>query len=504
MVAPATMAQAAVAYRLGGRDIPDALRHNVLLEWQMLRAIALPDGEWLYPQGLDWDLHDYEHLHYWTMLATLFHDPNAALLERRTIGYARRRQEINGDGSFVGPSGGLGFAREAVQAERVAFALLMHEQFGAAPASPSAADFAAWSQAEPAARVFEGAGFAVYRAKGGVFSFSWRNRLMGLVAPAPDAAFDSPTDAPYVTTPNAESLTGRFRLLGQSERDGGKWTVRAHAVSAIDDGLVAVVDAEVNNGKLRQQIAAVAVAPGVLAYLDRVTSHENVTVIEERGLPVAIENDDVSGNRRRIDTAGAAPLEVIAGKAGDHRLTGSWANVDGRLGVAVASVDEAAANSGVGPALCYRAAGKPNRSGAREDFLFGRLIDAVTTPGAARTFKAGEVVAERALLLLPNATPETTARVAASLRVTRPAGGGGTLLHFVDAEGKPHDLRLDGEGRAAWQGKLWTPAVEAASPKGAKGSALRCAWTGCAISEAGCGAGVGIEKRRSCAWTGTR
>ena len=42
-----------------------------------------PDGEWLYPQGLDWDLHDYEHTHYWAALATQYNHPVAALLEDR-------------------------------------------------------------------------------------------------------------------------------------------------------------------------------------------------------------------------------------------------------------------------------------------------------------------------------------------------------------------------------------------------------------------------------------
>ena len=440
MVAPATNAQAAVAYRLGGRAVPDALKHNVLAGWGMLKYITLWDGEWLYPQGLDWDLHDYEHLHYWTMLATLFRDPLAALLERRTAAYARRRQRINGDGRFVGPSGNMGFAREAIQAERVTFALLMHALFGPPPPAADADWAALLEDAIEPTRAFPWVGFAVHRAERGLFSFSWRHGLNGLVAPRSNRY---PGD-PYVTTPFAESLAGRFSLEGHEAKAArAALTLNRHAVETRPDGFIVAVDADVNGGLLRHEIAVATAAPGILLYLDRVTARADVTVLEERGLSVAVENDDVTGDRRRLFTA-CGERVMAGGEAGDYPLTGNWANVDGRLGLAVA---------GDAPAsLLYRAAGEPNRPGAREDLLIG-----AHRSGPA-SFAAGAVVAERAGVLLPDASPEETAGIAAGLRRTR-SEEGDTTLYLVGPDGREHALTLRADGTACWQGRALTPAA---------------------------------------------
>lgn len=433
MVGPATNAQAAVAYRFAGRKIPDALRHNVLAEWKMLQSIALADGEWLYPQGLDWDLHDYEHLHYWTMLATLYRDPVAALLERRMAGYARRRQQINGDGSFVGVSGSLGFAREAVQAERVAFALMMHEQFGAPPTATNT-DWRRLIAGLPPVRIFERAGFVVHRTARGLFSFSWKNRLMGLAAPDSE----NTPNAPYVTTPFTESLTGRFVVAEQNAGRAASFTVRRHAAQTDRNGFVIALDADTNDGLLRQEIAVATAAPGVLAYVDRVRARRAVTITEERGLSVGVENDEVSGNQRQVHTSGGR-TEMTAGVQRDHALPGRWANVDGRLGLVSAS----------DASLLYRAAGKPNRAGAREDLLIGSFR------ADPRSFSADAVVAERAGLLLPNASPEETAKIASGLRVER--GRGGTVLRFAAGDGRRHTLTLTADGTVLWNGRSVRP-----------------------------------------------
>lgn len=432
MVAPATMAQTAVVYRLAGRPVPDALLYNVAPEWRMLQSITQADGEWLYPQGLDWDLHDYEHLHYWTLLATLRHDPVAALMERRTLGYARRRQEGNGDGRFVGPTSSLGFAREAVQAERVAFALLMHEQFGPPPAA-SDADWRRMVRSLPPAQVFPYVGFAVYRGPRGLLSFSWKHHLMGVIGPESETHMDSP----YVTTPNLESVVGRFRLEGQSDREAAGFSVAAHRIDAATQGFAATIDATINGGRLHQQIAVAAIAPGILAYLDHVTANADIVVLEERGLTIGIENDTVSGGKRQIAGADGATRTVVGGgAAGDHPLPGNWANIDGRLGLI----------STPGSPLLYRAAGKPNRPGAREDLLIGAFR------GERRPVPAGAVVAERAGLILPGASPEETARLAQRFTVKRDAQSGATL-QFQGTDGRVHTLLLRPDGTGRWDGK---------------------------------------------------
>ncbi len=428
MVAPATNAQAAVAYKLGGQPIPDALTFNVLKQWAMLQYIALPDGEWLYPQGLDWDLHDYEHLHYWTMLATLFHDPTAALLEQRTVAAARRRQLSNGDGSFVGPSGSLGFAREAVQAERVAFALLMREQFGPPPPAPASAWDAMVRELDPA-HAFPDVGMVIHRTPRGLVSFSWKNRLMAQVVPQSATHLDQP----YVTTPAPETLVGCFSLQGQGDGAAHQFQVRQQAVQTGPDGFRVLVDADINAGLLRDQMAVVSVAPGVVAYVDTVTAQRPATVTEERGLLLGIENDDVSGNRRQLASA-SGQVTVTGGQGQDLPLTGRWVNVDGRLGL-VSAFDAP---------LLYRAAGKSNRAGAREDFLMGSYR------AGTRTFAAGDTVAVRAGLVLPDASAAETAQLAAQMTADNAAGA--VTLHFAAPDGKTHMVLLNADGTAAFDG----------------------------------------------------
>lgn len=429
MIGPATNAQAAVDYRLAGRPIPDAFSFNVLRQWGMLQYIALPDGEWLYPQGLDWDLHDYEHLHYWTMLATLFHDPAAAVLERRTVMFARRRQILNGDGSFVGPSGSLGFAREAVQAERVAFALLMHQQFGPPPVAADA-DFRRMTQKLAPARVFPYVGMVIHRAPHGLVSFSWKNRLMAQIVPQSTTHMDHP----YVTTPSAETLVGGFTLQGQNEGAAHEFHVARHTVRTTADGFSATVDATTNAGLLRQQIAVVSMAPGIVAYLDRITAQKAVTVREERGLLLGIENDAVSGDSRRLQTQGGE-VAVPGGQAKDTAIMGRWANVDDRLGLV----------SALGGPLLYRAAGKPNRAGAREDYLMGAFRS------GPRSFLAGDVVSVRAALVLPDATGAETAKLAAGVQTERTEAG--LTLRFTAPDGRRHVLMLGAAGNGRWDGE---------------------------------------------------
>jgi hypothetical protein len=402
MIGPATNAQAAVDYKLGGKPVPDALTFNVLKQWGMLQYIALADGECLY------------------------HDPTAALLEQRTVAAARHRQQINGDGSFVGPSGSLGFAREAVQAERVAFALLMHEQFGPPPAS-SAADWDQMTAHLTPAKSFPYVGMVIHRAPRGLVSFSWKNRLMAQIVPQSATHLDQP----YVTTPTPETLVGGFQLQGQNEGDSHNFDVTHQAVQTTADGFAATVDATVNAGSLRQQIAVVSLAPGVVAYLDRVTALKPVIVTEERGLLLGIENDDVSGNQRHL-TTGAGEITVPGGQGQDHALTGNWANVDGRLGL-ISAFDAP---------LLYRAVGKPNRAGAREDYLLGDYH------GDTRSFAPGDVVSVRAALVLPDASTQETARLAANIHAERTPEG--LTLQFTTPDSKQHVLALDADGTGHW------------------------------------------------------
>ena len=88
--------------------------------------------------------------------------------------------------------------------------------------------------------------------------------------------------------------------------------------------------------------------------------------------------------------------------------------------------------------------------GAREDLLYG------TYRSDPRAFAAGAVVAERAGVLLPDASPEETSVSAARLRLTH-SEGGDTTLHLVGPDGREHALTLRRDGEALWQDRILTP-----------------------------------------------
>ena len=247
-----------------------------------------------------------------------------------------------------------------------------------------------------------------------------------------------------MTTPYLQSLVGSFTLAGQSSQEANRFTVNRKAVRADKSGFAAAIDAAVNGGRLRHLMAVATAAPGVLVYMDRVTALGDVTVTEERSLVVGVENDAVSGGKRQIVT-GDGTYTAVGGAASDKALNGNWANVDGRLGLAAAPVS--------GSQFLYRSVGKPNRAGAREDFLYGQFRS-----GTPRAFPQGAVVSERAGLLLPGATAAETAQIAATLKVEQTASG--RTLYFVGSDNKTRSLTLSDDGTVTWQGQTLRPISE--------------------------------------------
>ena len=132
-----------------------------------------------------------------------------------------------------------------------------------------------------------------------------------------------------------------------------------------------------------------------VVYEDRVVALSNVTVRIERGLPLGIENDQITGGTR--DVTGATGKTIFDWKSPKPpvRLPGAWANVDGRLGIVVLK----------GSGLEYaQARGYAPGISVHEDILYGSYSDEV------RHFKAGEEVAHRLAILLSKPLPRKPRR----------------------------------------------------------------------------------------------
>ena len=141
MVAGMSAGDSLLMARLAGTNATQMLpyaNHNVEMVWTTnLSDMLFDSGEFAYPSGLDWELHDYEQDSYLTWMAAHFNDPVARWADAQMAQLVRYRQNVNSNGMFVGVSGG-GFYREAVEARRTAIAWLQwaNADYAAGPTNP--------------------------------------------------------------------------------------------------------------------------------------------------------------------------------------------------------------------------------------------------------------------------------------------------------------------------------------------------------------------------------
>lgn len=408
------LTQAAMYYTYAGRPIPQAATHHLADTWQMFRTVLLPCGESPCPQGMDWELHSLPFINLYASLATHDKDAYAACLEQHQLQYMRAWQKA-GDGSLAFPGSKLGITRHTINAEQVAFAFVAHKVFGPSvePLTPAQA-----VAQEVGVRDYPYVGFIAQRSDKAFVSFSWKNRLMALLVPIGDGH----EGEPFFSAPIAGGLVGSFDL---SPRDKAKPEVIDHAQTASKDGFEATATVTLNAGRLKQTLRVVAIGGQTVVYEDRVTAVSDVTVDHEHGLPVAIENDEISGGKRVVTDQAGEHVFGFKQPAKPTALAGSWANVDGRLGMV------ALAGSGMNYS---QAAGYSGGISVCSDFLYGSFSD------HSRHFKAGEEVAHRVAVFYVEVGAKETAGLAQACRIE--SGPNGRVLHCKRADGGEAEVSL--------------------------------------------------------------
>lgn len=411
MVSPAEVGQGAVFYAYAGRQVPQAATHHLMENWRLLQTIMLPSGYWAFTQGMDWALNGDGHIHYLAWLATYAKDPVAAGMEKQVAQYIRGHQGLFGDGRFAGPSSRLKFAREAIQAERIAYSYMQHRLFGPPDAEKTIRELAS---ALNGVRRYNFVDVITHRTGSKFASFSWKNKIMGLVMPIGPGHEGNP----YFTTPIANGLVGSLRLADGAKRgihvEKRSWRKTADCFET-EGTLLA------NGGLLKQEIQFTSVGEKTVIYADRITAVANVTVGQELGVPVGIENDEFTGNRRSLYHQDGKQVVLGPETEGLIRIPGRWVNVDGRLGIVMA----------LGSGLAYQDVARYNRDGAREDFLYGSYSE------KPRHFKSGEEVARRVVVFFVETSPEETARLAEKVRIE------GQVLRLTLPEGREYEVRLN-------------------------------------------------------------
>jgi hypothetical protein len=340
MVAGMSLGDSLLMARLANPSVAAELQpfaeHNVLQVWTNLQHLVLDSGEFAYPSGLDWELHDYEQNSYVTWLVTHFNDPLARWEDSQLAQLARYRQIVNGDGSFVGPSSG-GFFREAVEAYRTAVAWLhwAHADYTNGPSATPGPTF----EYLPDVKII------AQRGPFGFASLSYGPRIMAVIEPP---AVSVPTNV-YVTTPRQPGIIGLgvlgnptgARLISLATNTGG-----FQAELQLTNGANGTTEVYVNCNE--QTVAIVEVPwPTVGLYGSSAGS-----------FCVGIENDPLIGGSRLIEWAGGS-TNVLNRSGITRNITNDWVCVAGHYGLAA------------GPAgyFNYQAASSYNRAGAAQDTL---------------------------------------------------------------------------------------------------------------------------------------
>ncbi len=317
--------------------------HNVLNVWSNESHILLDSGDFAAPAGLDWELHDYEHNSYIAWLASHFDDPLARWADGQLAQLVRYRQAVNGDGRFVGPSGG-GFYREAVEARRTAIAWL-HWANADYPTGPTQAP-------GPAFEHLPDVGIIAQRGASGMMTICYGPQTNGS-APRVMAFIEPPAasvpDAPFITTPRLPGIIGLGALGNPTAARLVSLTTNATGFEAelqITNGANGTTEVYVND-------------TGETVGIVEVPWPVSVTGASSAGsFSVGIENDPLIGGSRLVEWTGGSA--VITNRSGVARsITNDWLCVAGRYGLA----------AGPSGYFKYQAASGYNRSGAAEDTL---------------------------------------------------------------------------------------------------------------------------------------
>jgi hypothetical protein len=408
------LTQTSMYYTYAGRSISQAANHNLMDTWKMFQTIILPWGETACPQGMDWELHALPFLNLYASLATQHKDAFAAHMEQSGLQYLRAWQMM-GKGDLATPGSPLGITRHAINSEQAAYGFLAHKIFG-----PATKEMTTHEVAAQVAGVYDYpyVDFIAHRTLKKFASFSWKNKIMGLLIPIGDGHEGNPD----FTVPIEDGFVGSFEL---APRGDIKTSVVEHYRRETPDGFEASGTLLLNGGRLKQTLRMTSIGSQTVVYEDRVTALSNVTVQSERGVPVGIENDQITGGKRVLTHHEGQTIVDWQKKRQPIDIPGSWANVDNRLGVVMVA--------GGGMAYAQASAYSPGLS-VYSDILYSSCSN------RRREFKAGEEVAHRLAIFFVEVTSEETSALAQFCKVEEKPDG--RVLRFKQPEGKSAEVAM--------------------------------------------------------------
>jgi hypothetical protein len=408
------LTQAAMYYTYAGRPVPQAATHHLMDTWRMLQTIILPAGGSAFPQGMDWELHGLSFINLYASLGSYQKDALAARMENNCLQYMRAWQKMCNDDLAV-PGSHLGFTRHAICAEQATYAYLAHQVFG-----PPTKELTARKAASAVQGVWprDFVEFIVHRTESKLVSFSWKNRMMGMVVPIGPGHDGNP----HFTIPITSGLVGSLELTPKGA--AGIKTLE-HVWKETPSGFETTGSLSINGGLLKQTLRVTSVGDKTVVYQDRVTTLSDVTLSRELGVPIGIENDEITGGTRVVYHRDGKTTFDWKQSQPAVALPGSWANVDGRLGIVAV----------LGSGMSYQQSkGYDPHTAVCADVLYGSFRK------GSQHFKAGEEVARRVVLVFVEVTPKRTAALSQSFKITEKNGT--KLLQVKLPEGSRAEVPL--------------------------------------------------------------
>jgi len=321
MVAGMSSGDSLLMARLANTNIAAQLQpyaeHNVLAVWtNNLDNLVMDSGDFAYPAGVDWAVHDFEQNSFITWVAAHFNDPLARWTDSRLSQCVRYHQIMNGDGTFVGvsanPGGGILFYREAVEARRTAIAWL-HWANADYPTGPTSA---------PGAVVMTNYDVQVVhqRSAFGNFSVSFDNsRIMAMVEPS---ALSVPTNA-FISSPRLPGILGLGAL-------GNPTSALLVSLSTNANGFDCELKLTSSRGNTEEYIKGTGES---LAIIEVPSLASGQTASSGGSFICGIENDPLTGGSRLLEWSGGSA--TITNRTGVARnVTNNWMCIAGRYGLA--------------------------------------------------------------------------------------------------------------------------------------------------------------------------
>src|SRR5574344_531596 len=289
----------------------------------VLKELALADGELAMPNGNDWSMFLYDQLPAYTAMATIFRDSDALMLENMALKYTKARQTTTSDGSWMLLSD-IGPRRMGVTAHRVMMAYLLHEFFSVGDMQPTT--WEDYYKQHTTTKYFFGQNIIRGMSKDRFTCFSWSDGLSdytGIIVPnSPDK---NKIMVPFKTH-NTGNIIGVYNRSDYTASLKGQYAMFPNSWAM--NGVVNAV-----GGTIPQAFVLYSTSGNAVIMLDALKANSATTVSVEQGGMMGISVDPFTKPKRTIYyNNNDAITSIQTDGSTESKFLSTWANIDNQIG----------------------------------------------------------------------------------------------------------------------------------------------------------------------------